>query len=155
MPIGQPWTGIGVLEPDQYVRQGSPTTDGYWAGWVYATDADTGVWKWRVKSNYPIVGAITPTAGGVVFFGDLGGNFYALDSSNGQKLWGQVLGSGGGIGGGIITYTVRAANRELPWRTDSPWSRGRRSPSTAKVVVLGLDERLNEAHELAATSTIQ
>ena len=20
-------------------------TDGYWAGWVYATDADSGVWK--------------------------------------------------------------------------------------------------------------
>ena len=63
-------------------------------------DADTGVWKWRVKSNYPILSAITPTAGGVVFFGDLGGNFYALDSSNGQKLWGQMLGVGGGIGGG-------------------------------------------------------
>jgi len=69
---------------------------GYWAGWVYASDADTGVWKWRVKSNYPVVGGITPTAGGVVFFGDLGGNFYALDSSNGQKLFGAVLGGGGG-----------------------------------------------------------
>lgn len=33
------------------------------------TDAGTGVWKWRVKSNYPTLGAITPTAGGVVFFG--------------------------------------------------------------------------------------
>ena len=102
----------GDAEPDQHVRQGRPT-DGHWAGWVYATDADTGVWKWRVKSNYPIVGAITPTAGGVVFFGDLGGNFYALDSSTGQKLWGQVLGTAAAIGGGIITYTVgrRAESR--------------------------------------------
>jgi alcohol dehydrogenase (cytochrome c) len=40
-------------------------TEGHWAGWLYAADADTGVWKWRVKSNYPIVGATTPTAGGV------------------------------------------------------------------------------------------
>ena len=56
-------------------------------------DADTGVWKWRAKSNYPVVAAITPTAGGVVFFADLGGNFYALDSSTGQKLWGGPLGS--------------------------------------------------------------
>ncbi len=86
-------------------------TDGYWAGWVYATDADTGVWKWRVKSNYPIIGGIAPTAGGVVFFGDLGGNFYALDSSTGQKLWGQVLGTGGGIGGGIITYSVNGQQK--------------------------------------------
>jgi hypothetical protein len=37
--------------------------DGHWAGWLYATDADTGVWKWRLKSNYPIMGAVTPTAG--------------------------------------------------------------------------------------------
>jgi hypothetical protein len=39
----------------------------------YAVDADTGVWKWRLKSNYPIVSGMTPTAGGVVFFGDVGG----------------------------------------------------------------------------------
>ena len=100
----------GILEPDQYVRQG--IQDGrVLGGWVYATDADTGVWKWRVKSNYPILGAITPTAGGVVFFGDLGGNFYALDSATGEKLWGQVLGGGGGIGGGIITYNVDGAQK--------------------------------------------
>jgi alcohol dehydrogenase (cytochrome c) len=113
-------------------------TDGYWAGWVYATDADTGVWKWRAKSNYPIVGAITPTAGGVVFFGDLGGNFYALDASNGQKLWGQVLDGGGGIGGGIITYTANGSQKiavadgftMVAWPT---------KPASAKVIVLGLD----------------
>jgi alcohol dehydrogenase (cytochrome c) len=64
-----------------------------------------------LAGSSPIVGATTPTAGGVVFFGDLGGNFYALDSSNGQKLWGQVLGVGGGIGGGAITYSVDGAQR--------------------------------------------
>ena len=40
-----------------------------------------------------------PTAGGIVFVADLGGNFYALDSSTGEKLWGGPLGTGGGIGG--------------------------------------------------------
>ena len=49
--------------------------DGHRSGWIYATDADTGVWKWRLKSNYPIVAAWTPTAGGVLFFGDVGGHF--------------------------------------------------------------------------------
>ena len=39
---------------------------GHWAGWVYAVDADTGVWKWRLKSNYPTIGDDT-TVGGVVF----------------------------------------------------------------------------------------
>ena len=64
--VGQPWTGAAFLNPtNMFGRENK--TDGYWAGWVYATDADTGVWKWRVKSNYPILGAITSTAGGVVF----------------------------------------------------------------------------------------
>ena len=71
-----------------------------------------------------------------MFFGDLGGNFYALDSSNGQKLWGEVLGGGGGIGGGIITYTVDGEQKiavadgftMVAWPT---------KPDTAKVIVLG------------------
>ncbi len=134
---GQPWTGMATYNPINMFGKES-RTDGYWAGWVYATDADTGVWKWRVKSNYPILSAITPTAGGVVFFGDLGGNFYALDSSNGQKLWGQRLGVGGGIGGGIITYTVDGVQKVavadgftmVAWPT---------KPGTARVIVLGVD----------------
>ena len=60
---------------------------------------------WHRKSNYPIVGAVTPTAGVVVFFGDVGGNFYALDSANGEKLWGQNL------GGAVITYTANGAQK--------------------------------------------
>jgi alcohol dehydrogenase (cytochrome c) len=135
--VGQPWTGAAFLNPINMFGKESKT-DGYWAGWVYATDADTGVWKWRVKSNYPILSAITPTAGGVVFFGDLGGNFYALDSSTGQKLWGQVLDGGGGIGGGIITYTVGGTQKiavadgftMVAWPT---------KPVSAKVIILGLD----------------
>jgi alcohol dehydrogenase (cytochrome c) len=107
-PLGQPWTGEKSLNP--FNEFGKFTrADGIWAGWLYATDADTGVWKWRLKSNYPIIGGVTPTAGGVVFFGDAGGNFYALDSATGQKLWGQKI--GGAIGGGVITYTVNGAQR--------------------------------------------
>jgi alcohol dehydrogenase (cytochrome c) len=131
--IGQPWTGMATYNPFNMFGK----HDRHWAGWLYATDADTGVWKWRVKSNYPIVGAITPTAGGVVFFGDLGGNFYALDSSNGQKLWGQMLGVGGGIGGGIITYSFDGAQKiavadgftMVAWPT---------KPGTGRVIILGL-----------------
>ena len=57
-----------------------------------------------LKSNYPILSGMTPTAGGVVFFGDMVGNFYVLDVSNGQQLWGQKI--GGTIGGGLITYAA-------------------------------------------------
>ena len=133
--LGQPWAGMATWNPFwMFGREGR--TEGHWAGWVYAVDADTGVWKWRLKSNYPIVGAVTPTAGGVVFFGDLGGNFYALDAANGQKLWGQEL--GGAIAGGVITYTANGAQKiavasgftMLAWPTKIV---------TAKIEVLGLD----------------
>ncbi len=133
--LGQPWAGMATWNPFwMFGREGR--TEGHWAGWIYAVDADTGIWKWRLKSNYPIVGAVTPTAGGVVFFGDLGGNFYALDAANGQKLWGQEL--GGAIAGGVITYTANGAQKiavasgftMLAWPTKIV---------TAKVEVLGLD----------------
>jgi alcohol dehydrogenase (cytochrome c) len=135
IPIGQPWVGMAYLNPFNMFGKES-RTDGHWAGWLYAADADTGVWKWRVKSNYPIIGAVTPTAGGVVFFGDVGGNFYALDSANGEKLWAQNL--GGAVGGGVITYTANGAQKvavaagfaNIAFPTKIV---------TAKVVVLGLE----------------
>ena len=100
------------------------------------TDADTGGWKWRLKSNYPIVGAVTPTAGGFVFFGDAGGNFYAVDVSNGEKLWGQKM--SGAIAGGVTTYTVNGAQKvgvatgliSLAWPV---------RPATAKIAILGVE----------------
>jgi alcohol dehydrogenase (cytochrome c) len=116
---------------------GRADRDNDWAGWVYAVDADSGVWKWRLRSNYPIVGAMTPTAGGVVFVGDVGGNFYALDSANGQKLWSQQL--DGGVGGGVITYVADGVQKvavafgfsNLQWPV---------KVATAKIEVLGLEE---------------
>jgi alcohol dehydrogenase (cytochrome c) len=105
---GQFWTGERTFNPADVFGQFS-RADGHWGGWLHAVDADTGVWKWRLKSNYPILGAVTPTAGGLVFFGDVGGNFYALDAATGQKLWGKKI--GGAIGGGVITYTANGAQK--------------------------------------------
>ncbi|MEO8925425.1 MAG: PQQ-binding-like beta-propeller repeat protein [Caldimonas sp.] len=116
-----PWSGNATINP--YHTYGTPDSFGHWAGWVYAADADTGVGKWRLKSNYPILGGMTPTAGGVAFFGDMGGNFYAVDSLNGQRLWGIKM--DGAIGGGVITYesTVHRKSQSPP---ALPQSSGRR-----------------------------
>ena len=133
--VGQLWFGEAALNPFNAGGQFS-RSDGYWAGWVYAVDADTGAWKWRLKSNYPIVSGMTPTAGGVVFFGDVGGNFYALDAATGQKLWGQDL--GGAIAGGVITYTVNGAQKVAVAAgfTSPIWPVKIVRP---KIVMLGLD----------------
>jgi alcohol dehydrogenase (cytochrome c) len=134
-PEGQFWVAERSVNPfnefGKFAR-----ADGHWAGWVHAVDADTGVWKWRVKTNYPIVGAVTPTAGDLVFFGDAGGNFYAVDAANGQKLWGQKI--GGMIGGGVITYNVNGAQKVAV-------TTGMISPAwpvqitTSKVAILGVE----------------
>jgi alcohol dehydrogenase (cytochrome c) len=51
--------------------------------------------------------AVTPTAGGVTFFGDIGGDFYTL--ATGENLWGQD--TDGAIAGGLITYTANGAQK--------------------------------------------
>ncbi len=132
-PMWQAWSAEASKNPYNTWGKMDPTF--HWAGWVHAVDADTGRWKWRVKTNYPIQSGMTPTAGGVVFFGDMGGNFYAVDANSGRKLWGSKI--GGAIGGGVITYTVNGAQRvavatgltEVIWPTEI---------TTAKVSILGI-----------------
>jgi alcohol dehydrogenase (cytochrome c) len=133
---GTPWSGEDSINPFNVWGKQDPFGD--WAGWVYASDADTGAWKWRVKTNYPIQSGVTPTAGGVAFFGDMGGNFYAVDATNGNKLWGQKI--GGAVGGGVITYMAHGTEKvavatgltEILWPTEI---------TTAKVSILGLESR--------------
>ena len=48
---------------------------------------------------------LTPTAGNVLFTGDLDGNFLALDARNGKTLY--RFDTGGPIAGGIITYEAK------------------------------------------------
>jgi alcohol dehydrogenase (cytochrome c) len=130
---GELWMGNVMDSPLELAGKFDPHAN--WAGWLYATDADSGEWKWRLKTNYPILGGVTPTAGGVVFFGDMGGNFYAVDAGNGQRLWNQKL--EGAIGGGVITYmshglqnvAVAVGLTGIAWPTEQ---------ATAKIVILGL-----------------
>jgi alcohol dehydrogenase (cytochrome c) len=132
---GEFWPGNHRFQLlDLYGRQDPQSS---WAGWIYATDADSGEWKWRAKDNYPILSGITPTAGGLTLFGDIGGNLYALDSSSGAQLWAAKL--HGAIGGGVITYVaggvqmiaVAAGMTSLAWPGE---------PASGKIVVLGISD---------------
>lgn len=73
-------------------------------GWLTAIDAQTGKVKWKFHAPQPIVAGVTPTAGGLVFNGDLAGNLYAFDANTGTVLLTYRL--SGAIAGGIITYAV-------------------------------------------------
>lgn len=74
------------------------------SGWITSVDAASGKVRWRFHADAPVVSGITPTAGGVVFAGDMGGNVYALDSNDGKVAFKYA--TGGAIAGGVITYRI-------------------------------------------------
>jgi alcohol dehydrogenase (cytochrome c) len=128
---------MGADTPNPMALMGTQDPHSKWAGWLYATDADTGEWTWRLKSNYPILSGVTPTAGGLVFFGDMGGNLYAADIASGKPLWKHKV--AGAIGGGVVTYVVDGKQRvavaagmsSVVWPTEQ---------HTAKIVIFALPD---------------
>jgi alcohol dehydrogenase (cytochrome c) len=71
-------------------------------GYLKAIDPMTGKAKWEQPSDMPRFSAVLSTAGGVVFSGQLTGEFEAFDADTGTKLWHFQTGSG--IEGQPITW---------------------------------------------------
>jgi alcohol dehydrogenase (cytochrome c) len=71
-------------------------------GALRALDALSGEIKWEFWLRTPPWSGILSTAGGLVFSGDMEGNFFALDAANGRALW--RLQTGGAIVANPITY---------------------------------------------------
>lgn len=59
---------------------------------------------WGIKQDLPFNGGTLTTAGNLVFYGNLHGDFHAIDAKSGKVLWKKTLGSG--IGAGPVTYSV-------------------------------------------------
>lgn len=78
-------------------------------GWLTAFDAETGTVKWKYQAPHPMLAGVTPTAGGLVFAADLGGQIYSMDADNGKILW--QTNAGQSTGGGIVSYM--AGGRQL------------------------------------------
>ena len=99
MKPGDPWGG------DVGGGFGTPDSASKAQGWITAIDADSGTVRWRQRMSRPMLAGVTPTAGGVVFTGELTGDVIALDPATGAVLWRQATGNS--IGGGVITYQTR------------------------------------------------
>ena len=92
-------------------------------GWTYAVDATSGDVRWKREAGSPMVAGVTPTAGGVVFTGDLNGNFLALSAQDGSVLYKDNLGAA--LAGGVITYqlggrqyvAMTSGNNSRTWQT--------------------------------------
>lgn len=71
-------------------------------GEFLAWDAGTGKKVWGIKENFPLWSGALATAGDVVFYGTMDGDFKAVNATNGQVLWKTHFNSG--IVGNPITY---------------------------------------------------
>ncbi|HXZ00211.1 MAG TPA: methanol/ethanol family PQQ-dependent dehydrogenase [Stellaceae bacterium] len=71
-------------------------------GYLKAIDPLTGKAKWEQPSDLPRFSGVLSTAGGVVFSGQLTGEFEAFDADTGKKLWHFQTGSG--IEGQPVTW---------------------------------------------------
>jgi alcohol dehydrogenase (cytochrome c) len=104
-------------------------------GWLTAFDAESGSLRWEFAAPHPVLAGVTPTAGGIVFTADMGGELYGLDAASGKILW-QMTG-GQSIGGGIVSYL--AGGRQLVGVASgmkSPvWPGGAQQ---SRIIVLGL-----------------
>lgn len=105
------WCSILMINPAQqykagdYYLGGSFKQDGLGSGWITSLDATTGRMRWQFHAPAPVVGAVTPTAGGVTFAGDIGGTLYAFRSTTGEVL--NRIPTGGAIAGGIVSYIAQ------------------------------------------------
>ncbi len=71
-------------------------------GWITSLDADSGATRWKFETPGPMVSGIVPTSGGVIFAGDMKGNFFALSATDGKELYRAQ--AGGAMAGGVISY---------------------------------------------------
>jgi glucose dehydrogenase len=105
------WCGTSRLAEHKYI-EGSPYFDGNhtWdpietaKGWTKAFDASTGKPVWSHETSTPMLAGLTPTAGGVVFTGELNGDFTVLASKTGENLY--RFNTGGAVAGAPSTYLI-------------------------------------------------
>jgi PQQ-dependent dehydrogenase (methanol/ethanol family) len=86
---GRLWLGSAFVRiPDE--------KGGYSGEWgnVNAIDLRTGKIAWTVKTDLPMMGGATATAGGLVFTGEGNGWFKAYDAKTGAVLWKFYCGAG-------------------------------------------------------------
>ncbi len=104
------WCGTYILSeevrfvPGQMYLGGTVRPDEQMGGRVTAVNAGDGSVRWTYRSDWPVLGAVTATAGDVVLVGELTGDLIAFDANTGEELY--RFQTGGPIGGGVVTYQV-------------------------------------------------
>lgn len=63
-------------------------------GHIDAVDVQTGEMRWRAYTRYPVWSGLVTTGGDLVFYGDLEGDFVALDARTGESCGGSTQAQG-------------------------------------------------------------
>jgi alcohol dehydrogenase (cytochrome c) len=106
------WCSLVTRAPESVYKKGEMFLGGDFkmltepppTGWVTSIDKQSGQIRWRFHADGPVVSGILPTAGGLIFLGDMVGNLYALDSADGTVR--LKVNTGGAIAGGVISYRL-------------------------------------------------
>jgi alcohol dehydrogenase (cytochrome c) len=104
--VGMDLKSAGVNFQRGYVYIGTelgvnyPTQPGEYIAWDPVAKKKV----WGIPQKFPIPGGAATTAGGLVFFGNIEGNFHAVDAKTGQILWQTKTTSG--ITAAPMTYAI-------------------------------------------------
>ena len=108
-------------------------------GWLTAVDASNGRIRWRYESKRPMLAAVTATSGGVVFTGEVTGDFLVLDAYTGKVL--LRFNTGGPMLGGVVTYELN--NRQyVAIATGAASNLWQADPGSSTIVVFALPKVL-------------
>lgn len=82
----------------------SPIEDGEKYGLLSALHLDTGKLLWQHKVKAPLIGGVLSTKTGLVFSGEGSGEFFALNSNTGKRVWEQA--NTAGVNAPPVSYEV-------------------------------------------------
>jgi alcohol dehydrogenase (cytochrome c) len=108
-------------------------------GRITAVNAETGRVMWQSPVASPVIAAVTPTAGGVVFAGDVAGMFYVLDAKSGAVAWKTQTGAA--LAGGIVSYATKAGAQRVAIATGMKSAIWPMAKGDAQIVVYGLPSK--------------
>jgi alcohol dehydrogenase (cytochrome c) len=106
-------------------------------GWLTAVDASTGKVAWQYESSRPMVAAVATTSAGLIFTGEMTGDFLTLDARTGKVLY--RFNTGGPMNGGVLTYAVNG-KQYVAATSGSASGFWRAAPGSSTVVIFSLPE---------------
>ena len=133
-PAWSPLTGMLYVNAADFCAITKDPTEKS-TGWLTAIDAANGKVAWKNSTVRPILAAVTPTSSGIVFTGELTGDFDAFDAKDGKKLYSFNV--GGAITGGVPTYTV-GGKQYVAVASGAANSFWRAAPGSSTIVVFAL-----------------